>query len=303
MRLLSRIRPFLPPIVVDKVLELKSYWKFKEYKTIIVNNVSLKKMHLNQRCFILGSGPSIKNQDLRPLKNEVVFALNNFYTHPDFSAIIDGNFPKYYLIAPIHPPQTEQDWVKWFRDMECHIPQSTRMIFGINSFSGNIKYLCDKYNLFNGYENFYYFAGIDTNQYYKFTRRHVDVTQVIWNANTASIYALIFAIYMGFKEIYFLGMDHNQICIKGDINKRFYEKAVHNENNVEREVLESLDYKINKFLNAYNQWLKYGMLKKYAEERSQFIFNCTPNSMLDIFECKDYEEVLNNSLNLGRSDR
>jgi hypothetical protein len=42
-----------------------------------------------------------------------------------------------------------------------------------------------------------------------------------WVAENLSIKALIFAIYMGFKEIYLLSMDHEHIC-NNESNYRFY---------------------------------------------------------------------------------
>lgn len=40
---------------------------------------SLKNKHLGRRCFIIGSGPSLKVEDLDKLKNEVTFACNKIY--------------------------------------------------------------------------------------------------------------------------------------------------------------------------------------------------------------------------------
>lgn len=48
---------------------------------------TFKNIHHADRCFILGSGPSIANQDLAPLKNEITFCSNWFFNHDKFSQL------------------------------------------------------------------------------------------------------------------------------------------------------------------------------------------------------------------------
>jgi len=40
---------------------------------------ALRDIHKGQRCFILGNGPSLRQMDLSPLKNEITFGLNRIY--------------------------------------------------------------------------------------------------------------------------------------------------------------------------------------------------------------------------------
>ncbi|SVE39785.1 uncharacterized protein METZ01_LOCUS492639, partial [marine metagenome] len=216
----NRIKQFIPPILTNKIIYFRNYFNFLKYKDLLLNNIKLKNIHKGERCFILGSGPSINDEDLKPLKKEIVFALNNFYVHPDFNEIVSGDSDKYYMTAPIHPPQTEKEWKDWLCDMEENMPKNTTMIFGLNRDDTNIKYICDQYNFFNKNKIYWYFSGNIFNDYYNYSPQDVNITRMIWIAETVSIYALIFAIYMGFNDIYLLGMDHNYICNKK--SKRFY---------------------------------------------------------------------------------
>lgn len=50
-------------------------------------NNALHGRHAGKRCFIIGNGPSILNQDLTVLRDEVTFVLNSFFHHEDFHAI------------------------------------------------------------------------------------------------------------------------------------------------------------------------------------------------------------------------
>ena len=238
-KLYQKSKYYLPPVIFDKLNYLRAYRGFLKYKNLVAKNIELKDIHKGKRCFILGSGPSIKKEDLKPLKNEIVFALNNFYVHEDFDIIMNGNVPKYYMTAPIHSPQTEIEWKEWFSDMEKHVPKNTNMLFGLNNYHYNIKYVFDKYGLFKEHKINWYYAGVNVNEYYKFNKKDIDVTNMIWSANTVSIYALIFAIYMGFDEIYLVGMDHNYMCIQKENDYRFYKNALHQKDEVKRSLKNS----------------------------------------------------------------
>ena len=77
-KLKNSLRQLTPPIIANKTKDLINYINFLKYKDIVKNNAELKDKHKGRRCFLLGSGPSIKDENLKPLKNEIVFALNNF---------------------------------------------------------------------------------------------------------------------------------------------------------------------------------------------------------------------------------
>jgi hypothetical protein len=291
-KIYQKSKYYLPPILFDKLIYLRAYKGFLKYKDLVSKNIELKDKHKGERCFILGSGPSIKKEDLKPLKNEIVFALNNFYVHPDFDIIMSGEKAKYYMTAPIHPPQTEDEWREWFSDMEKHIPKTTTMLLGLNSYKGNIKYIFDKYSLFNEHKIYWYYAGRQVNEYYQFNKKDIDITNMIWSANTVSIYALIFAIYMGFDEIYLVGMDHTQICNTSpqQTKIRFYDKAKHQKNEKPLNVSDKLT-QVNQYMSRYIQWKQYFNLSELGVK----IYNTSDESLLKLFDYKSLKEVINDS--------
>lgn len=281
------IKSLIPPLLNDRLQYARSYKHFLKYKNLVAKNSELKDIHKGKRCFLLGSGPSIKKENLKFLKNEIVFALNNFYVHEDFAEIMSTNMPKYYMSAPIHPPQTEDEWKIWFEDMEAHMPKDTNMLFGLNAYSGNIKYILDKYDLFKEHKIYWYFAGVLSDEHYNFSKKDIDMTKMIWSANTVSIYALIVAIYMGFDEIYLLGMDHNYIC-NSENNWRFYTDGIHQNNEINRS-LNGSSYNYHAIVAAGQIFKQYQMLK---DNNSNHIFNCSSNSLLDIFNFKKLGDVI-----------
>lgn len=279
------IKSLTPPLLWDKIQYIRSYKHFLKYKNLVAKNIELKDIHKGKRCFILGSGPSIKKENLKPLKNEIVFALNNFYVHEDFAEIMSGDVPKYYMTAPTHPPQSEDEWKRWFEDMESHMPKSTNMLFGLNSYDGNIKYIFEKYGIFKEHNINWYFAGVDYKQE-TFNNNAMDITNPIYSGEAVSIYSLILAIYMGFDEIYLLGMDHDYFLYEDESQMRMYEKAVHQQNEFERTFGDT--FYIKEFLRQYNIFLKY---KAFADHSTSKIFNASNGGILKVFPKVKFESL------------
>ena len=279
LHLKNRIKQFSPPILLNIVKDYKNYYDYLKYKNIVKRNTDLKNIHAGNRCFLLGSGPSIKDEDLKPLKNEIVFALNNFYVHEDFYEIMSGDVEKYYMTAPIHPPQTQQEWTDWYSDMEKNIPNNAIMIFGISNRINNTKKIIDQHNLFTNHQRYWYYSGINITEYYEYRAIDIDITKMIWIADTISIYSLIVAIYMGFSEIYLLGMDHNHIC-NNESNYRFYQNGIHQNNESERELGESSFIK-HVSLGIYKVFSQYELLSNNSNSK---IYNTSRNSLLDVFD-------------------
>src|ERR1044072_5448632 len=45
----------------------------RDYGELLKRNEVFRNRHKGQRCFVLGNGPSLRNQDLTPLANEITF--------------------------------------------------------------------------------------------------------------------------------------------------------------------------------------------------------------------------------------
>ena len=286
-RLKNSIKQFIPPLLLNYVKDFRNYYDFLKHSYLFKTNINLKNKHKGEKCFILGSGPSIKDEDLKPLKNEIVFALNNFYVHDDFSEIMSGDVEKYYMTAPIHPPQTETEWKEWFSDMENNMPKYVNLIFGISNQINTAKRILDHYNLFEHNQKYWFYGGININDYYNFKQRDIDITRMTWKADTISIYSLIFALYMGFSEIYLLGMDHNYIC-NNESNYRFYQKGIHQNKEVERTIKDASRTKHLSF-GLYKIFHQYELLSNNSNAK---IYNISKNSLLDVFKYVTFKDVI-----------
>jgi len=285
----NRIKQFLPPLLFNYVNNFRNYHDFLKHSNLIKTNINLKNKHKGEKCFILGSGPSINDEDLKPLKNEIVFALNNFYVHDDFSEIMRGEVEKYYMTAPIHPPQTETEWKDWFSDMEQHMPKNVNLIFGISNQINTAKSILDHHNLFEHHQKYWFYGGINIDDYYNYKPADIDITRMTWIADTVSIYSLIVAIYMGFSEIYLLGMDHNYICNK-ESDYRFYKNGIHQNNEVERTIKGTSRTKHLSF-GMYKIFQQYELLSHNSHTK---IYNSSRHSLLDVFKYVQFNESMIN---------
>jgi len=245
----------------------------------------MKDIHKGKRCFILGSGPSIKKENLKVLKNEVVFALNNFYVHEDFKEIMEEGVAKYHMLAPIHRPQKESEWRAWFDDMEKNMPKNVVMLCGLNGYKENTKYLFSKYRLFEGHDAYWYFASrsFDGNE---FKRKGVDLERNVYSGESVSIYALICALYMGFDEIYLLGMDHDYFLYDKESEMRMYSSAAHQNNEFERTFGDR--FYDEEFNRQYKIFIKYRELQMIAGDR---IFNASSGGVLRTFPRVKFKDL------------
>ena len=148
----------------------------------------IKGSYNDKRCFIIGNGPSLKKEDLERLKGEITFASHGIYF------IFD-----------------KTDWrPTYYCAQDCKL---------INDRISEIEEYCkDIPKFFGVVKDFHYpnFSKDDTiivllnepfvDGYPKFSN---DATNGFYEGMTVTYFNIQLAIYMGFKEIYLLGVDHS----------------------------------------------------------------------------------------------
>jgi hypothetical protein len=153
----------------------------------------LKDVQSGERAFIIGNGPSLKNTDLKKLKNEFTFGLNRIY-------LLFGElgFRTTCLVSinDLVIEQCAQDFSKitlprffaWHsrRHFEAFLPEGDALpTFLYTTFTGP-----------------------------KFSR---DVSGRVWEGATVTNVALQIAYHMGFTQVILVGVDHN-FTTKGPAN-------------------------------------------------------------------------------------
>ena len=266
---------YSPDIDIQQIMKDKNnHFSCKHYKE---NLLSLKNIHKDKRCFIIGNGPSLKTEDLEKLKNEITFAANCIY----FAFEKTSWRPTYYICV---------DQLAYARDHKIITSISCQKKFtAINNivFSGQI------YN-----DTIYYSRSskmetlidnqIKVNDRFPFS---YDITKSIYAGNTVLYDAVQLAVYMGFSEIYLLGVDCNyQIEMNPDETIK--------ENNVKNYFCDAIDKDFKKELSVgiavYKMQIAWQSAKEACEKVGVTIKNATRGGKLEIFERVDFDELMKN---------
>lgn len=250
------------------------------------SNDAFKNIHYGQRCFILCNGPSVNEQNLLPLKDEIVFSVSSGYLQKDFSNIQ----PRYHCLPSItySPMCTEETVVAWFREMESKIGQATLFL------SSAEEPLVRRYGLFRSHNVHYlHFSGnmpVDL-------KVIPDICGSVPFVQSVPIMCLLLAMYMGFGTIYLLGAEHD------------YFRTGSYKYSFSSTVLSGKDYAISsdgeircslyEVFHAHAAlWSQYRTMKEIAKCNDIMIYNATLGGALDEFQRVCLEDVLRHSSSL-----
>lgn len=171
------------------------------------NLVKFKDIHKGERCFVIGNGPSLKYEDLELLHNhhEVCFGVNRIYLAYEYTKWR----PDYYVAV---------DYV---------IVQNDRM--KISAMQG-IRFIRHFYKMAETWDqqDIYEFRGLACQP--GEPRLSQDLCNGIYTGNTVVYDAIQIALYMGFQEIYLLGVDMTDGIRYQDEGAHFYKSPDVKEN-------------------------------------------------------------------------
>lgn len=216
-----------------------------------------KDKHKGEDCFIIGNGPSLNKMDLEPLKDYHTFGLNKIYL---MFEKVDLNLS--YLVS-VNELVIEQSQ-RQFKEMYCPT-------FLAYEHSRNVK----AKHIFK----------IKGGERWSFSR---DITTPITYGNTVTYVAMQLAYYMGFENIFLIGVDHSFKQAKGKENQM--------------EVMEGEDE--NHFHPDYFKGMKWHLADLDGSEVSytiaRFVFerfrgkiwDATKGGKLEIFTKIPYETAL-----------
>lgn len=222
---------------------------------------SLHNIQEGKRCFIIGNGPSLRVEDLSKLKDEICFAshrIYHIYSETDWR-------PTYYCA---------QD-----RDLICNSAheigdrvRAKKKLIGIVS-GGKYKKI----------KNACYLPLIFEEFYPNLPHFSENIVKGIYEGYTVTYMCIQVAVYMGFKEIYLLGVDHNYSVVRTSDGKI--------ERHGELQDHFSTDDSITNIPQLYKSTLAYEAAKKYAEEHGIKIYNATRGGRLEVFERIDFDRL------------
>ncbi|WP_442594303.1 6-hydroxymethylpterin diphosphokinase MptE-like protein [Neobacillus sp. D3-1R] len=230
-----------------------------------INLKMFKNKHLGKRCFIIGNGPSLTSDDLDKLHNEITFAFNRIYYMFDKT---DWR-PSYYC--------SEDDKTIFKSKEEINNLKLENKFFPVN-------FPWDYKIHFNN-AKYYLFKFGDSTIEPKFSK---DIVKGIYWGNTVAYTAIQMAVYMGIKEIYLLGVDHNFNKMQKDNGEIVIDETAKD--------YFSEDYNKDKddlyLPNIEISTRAFTAAKKYAEEHNIKIYNATRGGKLEVFERVDFDKIL-----------
>lgn len=241
------------------------------YRDLIAQNQALHNKHAGQRCFILANGPSINHQDLSSLKNEIVFSVSNGYLHPDFKELS----PAYHCVPQITytKKMTKQVACDWFEEMHANLGDAT-LFLDLQERS-----LVQDHDLFNG-RNLHHIASGKS----AFRGSAIPaIDGLIPRSQSVPVMAIMIALYMDFKEIYLLGVDHDWF-VKKDYQYAF-DLTVLKEKDGGVGPNRTIETKLYDDLPMVEKlWGQYRALAGIARAHGVSIYNATAGGILDEFE-------------------
>lgn len=256
----SNVREWIDEYNID-VIDLYEYDKFVpefHYPEL----AKYKDIHKGKRCFIVGTGPSLRIEDLDKLhqNKEICISCNKIYRaydktewRADYYGFLDGRV---------------------IEDCIDDIPHIPGTVFLGDSFH---------YDINKKLNNVQYFHYIDDNFFPNYPYFSLDFTRGFYGGRTTTYsFGIQLAAYMGFKEIYLLGIDH---CVTGncsDICNHFISDYYRND---EKEKYQNTVYNADAISKAYEA-------AEYFSRKYNFrIFNATRGGKLDAFERVDFDSL------------
>lgn len=241
----------------------------------LAENVKLKDKHAGQRCFIIGNGPSIQKQNLTLLKDEWTFCVNHFYRHPQIEQIS----PSYYAI--VDPKLTTGEWpLSMLDEIKEKCPEARLFLSaGYQDTSPEIVSRVQSFEHYWIYPNQILHEGFSC---------PTDITNSFGASNVTTA-CLFVALYMGFKDIYLLGIDCDGIFRDlVDQSSHFYKAEKEN-------IGENDPQLVIRYLRSAIQGMRgWGVIAKKFKDSPYRIVNLTEGGLLNVFPRDNLEKVVSN---------
>ena len=230
-------------------------WFFKHTQDLS----RFKNIHQGESCFIIGNGPSLNKMDLSLLEGCFTFGLNKIYLL--FDKI---DFRVNYHVA-VNRLVIDQS-LEQFKLMDCPSFLSYRVVRP----------------LLDGTEtNFYYLA---TGGPFTFRK---DITVPLHEGYTVTFVALQIAFFMGFKNVFLIGMDHNYTA-RGQANDvQFMQND--DPNHFDPTYFRKKNWQLPDLAGSE---LSYHMARFFYNKEGRQIYDATVGGKLNIFPKIKYEEAL-----------
>jgi len=249
----------------DYIISLRQY--LQNYS--LCNELKhFKGLHKGKRCFVIGTGPSLTVEDLELLKDEITFGSNRIFeifTRTSWR-------PTYYINQDYKLIEKYQEEIKSVECRHVFLPLDAKHFFGLD----------DKISYFVLRHKDFYPRDADFSTH---------INRFMGQGFTVTYGTIQMAYYMGFSEVYLLGIDHNYSIslnekgvpvMKDNVQDYFAGSKASNKGLNLPRVVEST--------------MAYMTARKFADAHPGFdVFNATRGGKLEAFERVNLDDVLKTS--------
>ncbi len=280
-------------VCFDMYKKWQSRKKLSGNNTYLKDNSSFKNKFEGKRCFIIGNGPSLNDMDLSLLKDEYTFTVNQLPKNEQFESIntsfhlwSDSRFFKL-------DEKDEGDMALLETMKKVNSTDNKPIVF----YEIAAKDMVEKFEL-NKELDIHYFAALQFTKKRYLKKDNIDFTKVVCNWPTVVQIAITMAIYMGFSEIYLLGLDCTGFINIAESKLKDYShgiKYAFQMTDSEKKRMEKSNsmYSMKQELLCQAELFDdYDLISAYAKRKGIKIFNATRGGLLESFKRANYESVV-----------
>lgn len=239
---------------------LNYYLHYYSIEKLIRPNIELKNKHIGERCFIIGTGPSLNGIDLRKLESEVTFGVNFLYKSHKFKEIN----PTYYMLGDGNFFTEGSEYLdKIFKEVNGGT-------FILNYIGKGIAEKCE----YKPDSIYYIYQKLFPHKKLTVFEAHKNMTIGL----NVVVGCIQMAIYMGFKEIYLLGTDFNSFA-----STKPQHCYLENSN---RTISMAEELKFYSYVAQFHYYIE-----DLSNSLGVKIINATESSLLDAYETIKFENI------------
>lgn len=229
-----------------------------------------RNIHQGERCFVIGNGPSLRAEDLQILHDNhiVTFASNRIFHIYDQTQWR----PTYYVSEDLTILQSIQDTV-------ANLPCKARFLPINHKWDGYVDVADATWFYLDFTSDFKRTFGLS-----------LDITRGIRCCGTVTMSCIQLALYMGFTDIYLLGVDHNYSSYIDSTGNLVVDQTVKDYFSEDYDT----DFKniIKRDLSSTTR--SYLSAEKLSRRDGGFrVYNATRGGKLEVFERVDFETLFN----------
>ena len=227
--------------------------------------VAFDNIHQGECCFILGNGPSLNKIDLSQLRGITCFGLNKIHMHPDVR-----KFGINYHVA-VNRLVIEQSFND-FKHLNCPSFLSFRASLKQRIWRSPYNYI-----ITDGVQGF-----------------SSDPYSPIFEGCTVTYVAMQLAYFMGFKQVYLVGVDHS-FNVNGNPHEKQTMKGP-DQNHFHPNYFAGLEWQLP---DLEGSELAYRLARDHYRQDGREIYDATVGGKLNIFPKVEFNEAIASCRTLG----